>query len=122
MKKVLVVEDNPVNMILIKLVLTKHGYEAIEAVSGEEGIEKAASEHPDIIIMDIQLPGIDGIETTRQIRQIESMKKVPIIAMTSYAMSGDRETIMNAGCNGYFEKPINPLTVIKDMETIIDGI
>jgi len=69
--------------------------------------------------MDIMLPGIDGLEAVKRIRKIESMKTVPIIAITSYAMAGDRDKIMKAGCNGYFEKPINPLTIMKDIEKII---
>ena len=81
----------------------------------------AASENPDIILMDIQLPGIDGYEATRQIKQLESMKNVPIIAITSYAMAGDRETVMEAGCSGYLEKPINPLTIMDQIEKIIKG-
>ena len=122
MTKVLVVEDNPNNMKLITLVLKKHGYETIEAVSGEDGVEKAATENPDMILMDVLLPGIDGLETTRQIRKIESMKDVPIIAITSYAMAGDRDKVMEAGCNGYFEKPIDPLTIIEKIEKIVKGV
>lgn len=120
MKRVLVVEDNPNNMKLINLVLKKHGYETIGAVTGEEGVEKAGTENPDMILMDIMLPDIDGLETTRRIRKIESMQKIPIIAITSYAMAGDREKILEAGCNGYFEKPINPLTIMKDIEKITE--
>lgn len=121
MSKILVVEDNPNNMKLITMVLKRNEYETIEAVTGEEGVEMAASENPDIILMDIQLPGIDGYETTRQIKELESMKGVPIIAITSYAMAGDRETVMEAGCSGYLEKPINPLTIMNPIEKIIKG-
>ncbi|MCL7412995.1 MAG: response regulator [ANME-2 cluster archaeon] len=117
--RVLVVEDNPVNMKLITLVLKKHGHEPLFATCGEEGVEKAASEHPDIILMDILLPDIDGLEATRRIRNIGTMKDTPIIAITSYAMAGDREKILEAGCNGYFEKPINPLTIMDEIEKII---
>ncbi len=122
MTKVLVVEDNPNNMKLITLVLKKHGYETIGAMTGEEGVEKASTEKPDMILMDILLPDIDGLETTRRIRKIESMQKIPIIAITSYAMAGDRDKIIEAGCNGYFEKPINPLTIIGDIEKIVEGM
>lgn len=121
MSKVLVVEDNPNNMKLITMVLKRNEYETIGAVTGEEGVEMAASENPDIILMDIQLPGIDGYETTRQIKELESMKDVPIIAITSYAMAGDRETVMDAGCSGYLEKPINPLTIMDKIEKIVKG-
>ncbi|HJH29926.1 MAG TPA: response regulator [Methanosarcinaceae archaeon] len=122
MSKVLVVEDNPNNLKLITLVLNKHGYEVVGAMTGKEGVEKAATEKPDMILMDILLPDIDGLETTRRIRKIESMQKIPIIAITSYAMAGDRELIMKAGCNGYFEKPINPLTIMGDIEKIVKGM
>ncbi|MCG7849652.1 MAG: response regulator [ANME-2 cluster archaeon] len=117
--RALVVEDNPANMKLITKVLKKRGYETIHAICGEDGVKKAASEHPDIILMDILLPDIDGLETTRRIRKIESLKDTPIIAITSYAMAGDREKIIEAGCNGYFEKPINPLTIMDEIEKII---
>jgi CheY-like chemotaxis protein len=120
MSRVLVVEDNPNNMKLINMVLNRHGYETIGAVTGEEGVEKAGAEKPDMILMDIMLPDIDGLETTRRIRKIESMQKIPIIAITSYAMAGDREKILEAGCNGYFEKPINPLTIMNDIEKIVE--
>ncbi|ETA67415.1 response regulator with CheY-like receiver domain and winged-helix DNA-binding domain [Methanolobus tindarius DSM 2278] len=120
MNRVLVVEDNPNNMKLINMVLKRHGYETIGAVTGEEGVEKAGTEKPDMILMDIMLPDIDGLETTRRIRRIESLEKIPIIAITSYAMAGDREKILQAGCNGYFEKPINPLTIMNDIEKIIE--
>ncbi|VVB87937.1 Chemotaxis protein CheY [uncultured archaeon] len=119
--KVLVVEDNPINMKLLKLVLKKYGHVAIEAVKGGEALAKAGSEKPDLILMDIQLPDMDGLETTRRIRKLAFMKNVPIIAITSNAMAGDREKVMEAGCNGYFEKPIDPLTIMGDIEKIIKG-
>lgn len=122
MSRVLVVEDNHNNMKLIRMVLNRNGYETIEALTGEEGVEKASVEQPDMILMDIMLPGIDGLEATRRIRKIESMEKIPIIAITSYAMAGDRENILDAGCNGYFEKPIDPLTIMKDIEKVIKGM
>ncbi|MCK4339032.1 MAG: response regulator [Candidatus Cloacimonetes bacterium] len=116
MKKILVVEDNETNMYLIRFILTKNGYEVLEARSGEEGLELAIKEKPDLIIMDIQLPGIDGYEATKRIRESEADHEVPIIALTSYAMTGDREKALKAGCNGYIEKPINPETFISEME------
>ncbi len=119
--KVLVVEDNAVNMKLLKLVLKRYGHEALEALTGGEAVAKAESEKPDLILMDIQLPDMDGLEATRRIRKLPSMKTVPIIAITSYAMAGDREKIIEAGCNGYFEKPINPLTIMGEIDKIIKG-
>ena len=116
MKKVLVVEDNEDNLYLIRFVLEENGYEVIEARNGAEGVEKAIKEQPDLIIMDIQLPDINGLETTRRIRESEADNGVPIVALTSYAMTGDREKALNAGCTGYIEKPINPDTFVADIE------
>jgi len=116
MKKILVVEDNKVNMYLICFILKKGGYEVIEAWSGEEGVELAIKEKPDLIIMDIQLPGIDGLEATRRIRNSKADGEISIIALTSYAMTGDREKALNAGCTGYIEKPINPETFMSEIE------
>ena len=120
MKRVLVVEDNENNMKLLCLILEKHGYEPIQAFTGEEGVEKAIQEIPDIILMDIQLPDITGMEAVKRIRMMDSMQEIPIIAITSYAMSGDREKILGIGCNGYFEKPIDPMTIIEDIEKIVE--
>ncbi len=120
MKKILVVEDNEKNMYLICFIIGKMGHLAIQAKSGEEGIELAAGERPDLILMDIQLPGIDGLETTRRIRQSDCSSHIPIIAITSYAMTGDRERLMEAGCNGYIEKPINPETIMGEIGAYLE--
>jgi len=134
MKRILVVEDNETNLYLIRFMLQKSGYEVIEAMEGQTGVELAAKEKPDLILMDIQLPDIDGLEATKAIRKFEtddmqpqssivnrqsSIHRVPIIALTSYAMVGDREKAMAAGCTGYIEKPINPETFIEDMEKFL---
>ncbi len=119
MKKVLVIEDNKDNLKLITYALQRGGYEVITAETGEKGIELAIREEPFFVIMDIGLPGMDGIETTRRIRSSKIDGGIPIIAMTSYAMAGDRERIMEAGCNGYLEKPIDPLTVVEQIHRII---
>lgn len=116
MKKVLVVEDNENNMYLITFILKKSGCEVVQAVTGEQGVECAAAERFDLILMDIQLPGIDGLEATRRIRASEGDGEVPIVAITSYAMSGDRQHTLDAGCTGYIEKPINPDTIMEDLE------
>ncbi len=116
MKKILVVEDNKINMYLCCRILKSSGYEVIEARSGEEGVELALKERPDLILMDIQLPGIDGLETTKRIRKLEADGEIPIIALTSYAMAGDRKKTLKAGCTGYIEKPINPKTFMGEME------
>ncbi|MCK4619913.1 MAG: response regulator [Desulfobacterales bacterium] len=118
MKRVLVVEDNKNNMRLIVKLLENEGYETIKAETGEEGVRLAAEEKPDLILMDIKLPGIDGLEATRQIRASMADGRIPIIAITSYAMAGDREQFMQVGFNGYIEKPLDPYTVVKEIEKI----
>ena len=119
MKKVLVIEDNKDNLRLITYALKRSGYEVVAAETGEEGIELALRERPFFIVMDIALPGIDGLETTRRIRNSEINDTIPVIAITSYAMQGDRERIVAAGCNGYLEKPIDPLTVVATIHDIL---
>jgi CheY-like chemotaxis protein len=116
MKRILVIEDNETNIYLVGFILKKNDYEVIEARSGEEGVELAIKEKPDLILMDIQLPGIDGLEATRRIRESEAEEEVPIIALTSYAMTGDRDKSLAAGCTGYIEKPINPDTFMGEIE------
>jgi len=116
MKRILVVEDNETNLYLIRFMLEKSGYEVIEAREGAAGVELAIKEKPDLIIMDIQLPGIDGLEATKRIRASEADGDIPIIALTSFAMAGDRERALAAGCTGYIEKPINPETFIAEIE------
>lgn len=118
MKKVLVVEDNKDNMRLITYALQKGGYEVIPAETGEEGVELAIRERPFFVIMDIN-PGIDGLEATRRIRASEADGSVPIIAITSYAMFGDRDRVLQAGCTAYFEKPIDPLTIVERIHKAI---
>lgn len=116
MQTALIIEDNPDNMVLITRLLEKAGYETIRAITGMEGVEMALRDSPDFIILDIQLPDIDGLEVLRRIRAAEAAAFVPIIAMTSYAMSGDREKLLASGCNGYIEKPIDPMRVISQLQ------
>ena len=116
-KKVLIIEDNETNMYLMKYILRKRGCTVIGKRSGEAGIQSALHENPDLILMDIQLPGMDGLETTKKIR--ENLSTVPIVAVTSYAMTGDRGKAIAAGCDGYTEKPINPDTFIIEIEKFI---
>ena len=118
-KRILVVEDNEANLYLIKFMLEKSGFEVIEARSGEMGIELALTEKPDLIIMDIQLPDINGLEATRRIRASKSDGGIPIIALTSYAMTGDKEKALEAGCTHYIEKPIKPETFMKEIKTFL---
>ena len=121
MTKILIIEDNPNNLYLIRFILNKHGFEITEATTGEEGIVKAVSEKPDVILMDIQLPGIDGFEATRRIREIKNLSEIPIIALTSYAMTGDREKALSLGCTGYIEKPIDPDKIISQITEFLKG-
>jgi len=121
MKKVLVVEDNKDNLRLISYALERHGYQVVSAETGVRGVELAISEHPLFIVMDINLPDIDGYEATRRIRASEVNGKIPIIAITSYAMAGDMDRILASGCTGYFEKPIDPLTIIDKIHALLEG-
>ena len=119
MKRVLVIEDNLDNQELIRCILERSGYEVIATLTGEEGVSLAESERPDFILMDIDLPGIDGLEATRRIRASPADGLMPIIAITSYAMRGDMEHVLAAGCNGYFEKPIDPIRIMDDIHAIL---
>ena len=107
MKRVLVIDDTEANIQLCSFILKKKGHEPIEARNGLEGVDTAIKEKPDLILLDIQLPDIDGLEVAKRIRASEMEDKTPIVAVTSYAMPGDRDKIMEAGCNGYLAKPIN---------------
>ncbi len=122
MKKVLVIEDNEDNMNLITYILHKNGYTTVWAENGMKGVEFSVLEKPDFIILDIQLPDISGFEVLPLIRESEKGHHVPIIAMTSYAMSGDREKLLSAGCTGYIEKPIDPETVMNELRKIIGDL
>ena len=106
-KKILIVEDNPQNMKLILMTLRQYGYNLLEATDGEEALKIAKGEKPDLIITDIQLPEIDGLEVIRRLRQMPVFSHIPIVALTAHAMKGDREKIMEAGCDAYLPKPIN---------------
>jgi len=119
MKKILVVEDNEKNMYMMNFLLTTKGYQVIKAETGEKGVELAIKEKPDMILMDIQLPGIDGYEAIKRIRNTEKGKKYIIVAVTSYAMTGDRERALKLGSNGYIEKPINPDTFLLEIEKFL---
>jgi two-component system cell cycle response regulator DivK len=116
MKKVLIIEDNENNLYLMRAIVEKMGHQAIEALDGKTGVKTAVAEKPDLILMDIQLPVMDGYEATRRIRATEGTQEIPIIAITSYAMVGDRAKCLAAGCTAYIMKPINPESVMKKIE------
>jgi len=117
--RILVIEDNEDNRQIIRDLLTSLGYELIEAVDGAQGVAMAQSHRPDLILMDIQLPEMDGYEATRQIRAVPELKTVPIIAVTSYALSGDEAKARDAGCDGYVAKPFSPRELLAKIRKFL---
>jgi CheY-like chemotaxis protein len=113
---ILIIEDNDQNRYLAKFLLEKRGCQILEAASGPDGIKLAGQVQPDLILLDIQLPLMDGYAVAQALRQNPALREVPIVAVTSYAMVGDRERVMAAGCTGYIEKPINPDTFASEIE------
>jgi two-component system cell cycle response regulator DivK len=111
-KRILIVEDHETNRRILRDLLTSAGYELTEAVTGEEGVTSAQTCRPDLILMDIQLPGLDGYEATRRIKTNPALRHIPIIAVTSYALSGDEERAHEAGCEAYVSKPFSPRLVL----------
>lgn len=122
MKRALIIEDNENNMKLLSFILEKHGFTVLEAWNGEDGVRMAEEEKPDFILLDIQLPDIEGTEVLARIRGRDACGGIPIIAVTSYAMSGDRERLLAAGCNGYIEKPIDSMTIIDQIREVIGEV
>jgi two-component system cell cycle response regulator DivK len=120
-RRILVVEDNPLNLKLVRDVLQFAGYDVIEAHSGEEGLRVVQEEPPDLVLMDLQLPGIDGIETLHRLRQGILGKAVPVVAVTAFAMAEDRERASLAGFDGYVEKPISVRALPGQIEAFLDG-
>ncbi len=117
--RILVVEDNQDNMTLITDILESLNYTVIPAYDGHQGVKLAQSEVPNLILMDLSLPLKDGWQATREIKQIEALKKIPIIALTAHAMSGDRERALEAGCDDYVSKPINVPDLLVKITTIL---
>lgn len=115
-KKILIVEDNEQNLYLETFLLEKQGYEVVQARNGQQGLELAAYEHPDLILLDIQLPVMDGYEVAKRLKQALETTSIPIVAVTSYAMAGDREAALAAGCQGYIEKPIDPDSFVEQVK------
>ena len=118
-KRILVVEDHEDNRRIMHDLLTSSGYEVIEAVTGIEGVTAAETYRPDLILMDIQLPGIDGYEATRRIKANPSLQKVPIIVVTSYALSGDDVKAFEAGCDAYVAKPFSPRDLLAKIREYV---
>jgi len=118
-KRILIIEDQEDNRAIMRDLLSTAGYALIEAVDGEEGVRLARSERPDLILMDIQLPVLDGYEATRRIRAISDLKSVPIIAVTSYALSGDEAKTREAGCDSYVAKPFSPRELLAKVRALL---
>ena len=106
MPRILLVEDNEMNRDMLSRRLVRNGYEVSIAIDGQQGVDMAASERPDLILMDMSLPVIDGWEATRRVRANDATRKIPVIALTAHAMAGDREKAMEAGCDDYDTKPV----------------
>ncbi|WP_044397447.1 response regulator [Lacinutrix sp. Hel_I_90] len=115
---ILIIEDNEQNMYMLSYLLESSNYKVIKAYNGVDGLRLAHENHPEIILIDIQLPDMDGYEICNKLRHNGLPKNTTIIAVTSYAMGGDKEKAMEAGADGYLEKPINPDTFVKQMESI----
>jgi two-component system cell cycle response regulator DivK len=118
-KRILVIEDHEENRRLLRDLLTSFGYELIEAVTGEEGLTLAEAQVPDLILMDIQLPGIDGYEVTRRIKANAALRHILIIAVTSYALSGDDVKAAAAGCDAYVTKPFDPAELLAKIQEFL---
>lgn len=114
-KSVLIVEDNELNMKLFHDLLEAHGYRTLQTRNGFDAMDIARAEHPDLIIMDIQLPEVSGLEVTKWLKEDDDLKKIPVIAVTAFAMKGDEERIRQGGCEAYISKPIS---VAKFLETV----
>ena len=119
MSKILLVEDNEMNRDMLSRRLQKQGYEVVIAVDGEEGVAKAQSEAPALILMDMTLPGIDGWEATRRLKAAPQTQKIPVIALTAHAMSDDRDKALAAGCNDFDTKPIELARLLGKMQALL---
>ncbi len=120
MAKILLVEDNEMNRDMLSRRLERKGYNVVIAVDGDEGVSKASSENPDLILMDMSLPVVDGWEATRRIKEDAHTRHIPIIALTAHAMAGDREKALEAGCDDYDIKPIELPRLLVKIQTLLD--
>lgn len=119
MPLVLVVEDNDMNMQLVEYLLEEEGLEIMKATSGEEALELTSSRRPDLVLMDIHLPGMDGLSVARAMRQRERTRDIPILALTAHAMRGDRDRFLEADCDGYISKPIDVRSFISTIRSYL---
>src|SRR5665213_2593854 len=120
MAKILLVEDNEMNRDMLSRRLLRKGYEVVMAVDGEQAVAMSVSEKPDLILMDMSLPIIDGWEATRRIKAADTTRAIPLIALTAHAMAGDREKSLEAGCDDYDTKPIELPRLLEKMETLLN--
>ena len=120
MKKILLVEDNEMNRDMLSRRLVRKGYEVSIAVDGRQGVEMAQTGAPDLILMDMSLPVLDGWEATRQLKNSDATRHIPVIALTAHAMSGDRERALEAGCDDYDTKPIELPRLLEKIETMLN--
>ena len=118
--RILVVEDQEDNRTILRDLLTSAGFDLLEAVDGAEGVRMAGAHRPDLILMDIQLPVIDGYEATRRIKADPALRAIPVIAVTSYALSGDDEKARRAGCDGYVTKPFSPRQLLATVRRYLE--
>ena len=121
MAKILLVEDNEMNRDMLSRRLERRGYEVIVAVDGEEGVARARTDAPDVIVMDLSLPGIDGWEATRQLKAAEETRGIPVLALTAHAMAGDREKALDAGCDDFDTKPVDLPRLVAKLEALLGG-
>jgi CheY-like chemotaxis protein len=121
MPRILLVEDNEMNRDMLSRRLSRKGFEVVIAVDGQQGVEKAMSESPDLVLMDMSLPVLDGWEATRRLKAASATRHIPIIALTAHAMSGDREKTLQAGCDDYDTKPIELPRLISKIEALLNA-
>ncbi|NCF28507.1 MAG: response regulator [Gammaproteobacteria bacterium] len=121
MAKILLVEDNAMNRDMLSRRLARKGYEVVIAIDGQQGIDMARSETPDLVLMDMSLPVVDGWEATRQLKSAPETQSIPVIALTAHAMAGDREKAVEAGCNDYDIKPIELPRLLGKIEALLGG-
>jgi two-component system, cell cycle response regulator DivK len=120
--KILLVEDNEMNRDMLSRRLKRNGYEVVIATDGQQGVDMAASEAPDLILMDMSLPVIDGWEATRRVKGNEVTRRIPVIALTAHAMAGDREKAIEAGCDDYDTKPVEITRLLGKITTLLAGV
>jgi len=118
-KRILVVEDHEDNRRILRDMLTNAGYEVIEAENGEEALRAASAQHPDLILMDIQLPEVSGLEVTKWLKEDDALKSIPVVAVTAFAMKGDEEVIRQGGCEAYISKPISVTSFLDTVRRFI---